>query len=271
MSRTAACVDAPVPRPGPITSAWNRAAASTHDLGPSRGGEREARPPPPGDRRRRRPPASRGGPCPRRPAGPRPRRRWAAPVIPADPATTSTAACHLWLAVDAGAAATSRTSAAVDQARRRARRRRGRCRRPPPVPASDRPGSSTRPGLSAAKVTVRLAGSARPCAAPVRPSTPLGMSTASTGAPTGRGGVLAAEAGAVGGVHHEVGGREPRRRVARRRRPRTRAPRMPQAAGRGTDRRPRCSPCRRAPRLAARRRRRAGRGPRARRPRPPDR
>ena len=28
--------------------------------------------------------------------------RWAAPVIPADPATTSRAACHLWLAVAAG-------------------------------------------------------------------------------------------------------------------------------------------------------------------------
>ena len=48
----------------------------------------------------------------------------------------------------------------------RARRRRGRCRPPPPRPASDRPGSSTRPGLSAAKVTVRMAGSTRPCASP---------------------------------------------------------------------------------------------------------
>ena len=58
-------------------------------------------------------------------------------------------------------------------------------------------------------MTVRTASTAPPGAAPVSPSTPLGMSTASTGRP-GRVGwpVLAVEAGAEGGVDHEVAGGE---------------------------------------------------------------
>ncbi len=42
------------------------------------------------------------------------------------------------------------------------------------------PGPNSSPGLSAANVTVRVAASTAPGAAPVSPSTPLGMSTAST-------------------------------------------------------------------------------------------
>src|SRR5829696_5416188 len=50
-------------------------------------------------------------------------------------------------------------------------------------PASARPGSNTRPGLRAANVTVRVARTTGPHTVPVRPSTPDGMSTASTSPP----------------------------------------------------------------------------------------
>ena len=56
------------------------------------------------------------------------------------------------------------------------------------TPANERPGSSTSPGLSAANVTVADAAMTGPSAWPVNPSTPLGMSTASTGVLPGSGG-----------------------------------------------------------------------------------
>ncbi len=52
-------------------------------------------------------------------------------------------------------------------------------------PASSTPSPWRRPGLRAAKVTVRSARSGEPDASPVSPSTPDGMSTASTGVPAG--------------------------------------------------------------------------------------
>ena len=77
-------------------------------------------------------------------------------------------------------------------------------------PASSRPAPSSKPGFNAANVTVRSAASTRVRASPVSPSTPLGMSTASTGASVSGVGrvVLASEAGAVGGVDHEISGRQ---------------------------------------------------------------
>ena len=58
-------------------------------------------------------------------------------------------------------------------------------------------------------MTVRSAASTPRPASPVSPSTPLGMSTASTGAAPTRGRLpLAVEPGAVGGVDHEVGRRQ---------------------------------------------------------------
>ena len=107
--------------------------------------------------------------------------RWPAPVIPADPAITSTLADHLWAVVGRGgshpatSAASTRPALAVPTSRPMSATT--------TVPARERPGSSTSPGFSAAKVTVRTAGSARPRSSPVVPSMPLGMSTASTGPP----------------------------------------------------------------------------------------
>ena len=49
------------------------------------------------------------------------------------------------------------------------------------TPHTDGPSPSTIPCFSAAKVTVRSATSTPPLTVPVRPSSPLGMSTASTG------------------------------------------------------------------------------------------
>ena len=143
--------------------------------------------------------------------------------------------------------------------RARRRRRRGRCRRPRPRRRSERPGSSTSPGLSAAKVTVRTAGSARPCSSPVSPSMPLGMSTASTGAPAGSGAWCSPrKPGAVGGVDDEVGRRQRGRGGAGvdHLDPHAAAP---QPARPRPDRRRRCCPCRPARPPAGRRRRRAGR------------
>ncbi len=48
------------------------------------------------------------------------------------------------------------------------------------TPACARPGSKTRPGFVAAKVTVRSAVITGPSTAPVSPSAPDGMSTATT-------------------------------------------------------------------------------------------
>ena len=50
-------------------------------------------------------------------------------------------------------------------------------------PARDAPSPWSRPGLRATKVTVRVAAQGVPDARPVSPSTPDGMSTASTGVP----------------------------------------------------------------------------------------
>ncbi len=50
-------------------------------------------------------------------------------------------------------------------------------------PARAAPSPWTRPGLRATKVTVRVAARGEPEACPVSPSTPEGMSTASTGVP----------------------------------------------------------------------------------------
>ena len=84
-------------------------------------------------------------------------------------------------------------------------------------PACERPGSNTSPGLRAAKVTVLdRRCTAVPCTAPVRPSTPDGMSTATTGPPHApsvvgepRGVAFegAVEPGAVHRVDREVGRR----------------------------------------------------------------
>ena len=151
------------------------------------------------------------------PAG-RPRAaRWAAPVIPGEPATTQTAAFHLWRVArprreppgDVGR---------LDQVGAGPTRCRGRCRPPRPRLRAG-PSARSSPGLSAAKVTVRRAAGARPPTSPVRPSTPEGMSTASTGVPrVGRRGVVRApEPGAVGGVDDQIGGRAAPRRRRRRR------------------------------------------------------
>ena len=77
-------------------------------------------------------------------------------------------------------------------------------------PASSRPGGKRSPGLRAANVTVRSAVSTWPAAAPVRPSTPLGMSTARTGGRVRRR-PFAAEPRAERGVDDQVRGGQRRR------------------------------------------------------------
>ncbi len=110
----------------------------------------------------------------------------AAPSMPGDPATTATAVAHL---CDEGdrrgtAAATSASST----------RPTGGSPTGTPMsatttsPASRGPSPWRRPGLRAANVTVRSAGIGRPEARPLSPSTPDGMSTASTRAPAGTSG-----------------------------------------------------------------------------------
>ena len=147
----------------------------------------------------------------------------AAPVIPADPATTSRAACHLWLVGRRGRAATC--------ARRRPHQARGGLAE---VEADVGHHHRPRQRSSGLEQEARLRAPQRsPCGwrgAPGRAPLPSGRRRRSgcrprAPAPSTAGrGVLTVEAGAVGGVHHQVGGREPRRRVARRRRPRREPP-----------------------------------------------
>ena len=134
----------------------------------------------------------------------------AAPSMPGEPATTATAVAHLCVSRarrgtqgghvgvlhqgDAPVPSTGTPMSATTTS-----------------PASRRPSPWSRPGFSAAKVTVRSAAIGCPEAAPVSPSTPEGMSTASTSAPAGTAGrvVAAPEAGAVGGVDHQVAAGQP--------------------------------------------------------------
>ncbi len=103
--------------------------------------------------------------------------------MPGEPATTHTAACHLW--VSAGRAghqsATSWSSTRWARVALTSRPMSATSRSPVRVA----PDPNRRPGLRAAKVTVRSAEPTPGPAWPVRPSTPLGMSTASTGVPGG--------------------------------------------------------------------------------------
>ena len=82
--------------------------------------------------------------------------------------------------------------------------RRARCPRRRPCPPSSAPARA--PDRASTRRTSPCAPrSARPRFSPVVPSMPLGMSTASTGAPDTSGAWCPAEARAVGGVDHEVG------------------------------------------------------------------
>ena len=110
----------------------------------------------------------------------------AAPVIPGLPATTRTARDHLWASAD-GVATSAATSAALDDV--------GPGRR---VEADVDDLDVAGEAFAGAEQQARLEGGerhraaagehARP-ASPVSPSTPLGMSTASTGRPPTRGAV----------------------------------------------------------------------------------
>ena len=111
----------------------------------------------------------------------------AAPVIPGEPPITQHAARHLWVSTGRAGIEASRssgvTTAMVD--RETSRPMSATVTRP----VSHRPGDSTRPGFSAAKVRVSSADHGDPSSSPVRPCTPDGMSTASTnGDPCSAGG-----------------------------------------------------------------------------------
>ncbi len=182
---TAASVGALRPSPGPMTRAPARSSCSSTTVShpaagtatPTASVGRPGSWSTPGDATRTIPAPAR---CAARAA------RWAAPVIPREPAATTTAARHLWASAWRGGthAATSARSTTPARARDTSRPMSASTT----SPASARPGWNTSPGLSAANVTVRTASTAPPGAAPVSPSTPLGMSTASTGAPAGSGG-----------------------------------------------------------------------------------
>ncbi len=103
--------------------------------------------------------------------------------MPGEPATTATADCHLWALRGRGASerATSASSITHTRARLTSRPMSATSTRP----ASNNPSPWTRPVLRAAKVTVRSARRGSPSASPLSPSTPDGMSTASTGTPGG--------------------------------------------------------------------------------------
>jgi hypothetical protein len=105
--------------------------------------------------------------------------------MPGEPAATMRAARHLWASGARGGthAATSAASTTLTRAPDTSRPMSATVT----SPANARPGWNSSPGLSAANVTVRVARTGRPAAWPVSPSTPLGMSTASTGAPAGSG------------------------------------------------------------------------------------
>ncbi len=259
--RIDATVAAARPSPGPTTSARYRASpsstSSAHSVSGSDGCSTSSGTgaEPPGDDTATRPAPQRAAP---RAASP------AAPSMPGLPATMRTAVDHLW-------ASTGRCGATTP--RRRRRRRGGWWRRDTSSPMSttstspdrDGPSPNSRPGLSAWKVTVRSAASTAPACPPVDASRPLGMSTASTGPPADRRWRprLAARcpiAGAVGGVDHQVAGRQPvgtrcggeHLRPTRRAGATTHLPR---------GRQHRCCPSRRSRRPCARSRRRASRLP----------
>ena len=111
--------------------------------------------------------------------------RWAAPVMPAEPAATQSAVFHLCQA-RVGRGSHARTSL-----RSTSEARTDEVSRPMSAtvtsPARSMPAPMSRPGFRAANVTVRWARTAPSPASPVRPLTPDGMSTASTGAPAGSG------------------------------------------------------------------------------------
>jgi hypothetical protein len=166
------------------------------------------------------------------------------PSIPGLPATTRTAPFHL-------------CASTAERATRRPRRRRvhevlGRTRHVEsdvgdddhPTQLSSAPNTS--PGFKAWNVTVRVAESTPGQLRRSTRSTPLGMSTASTGgAAPGRHDVgrdpIASEAGAVGGVDHQIARRQHRRPHRRHRSP---GPSRPDARGtrRRYVRRCRCCP-----------------------------
>ena len=176
-SRTAATVASSRPRPGPTTKAWKRSSPSSTVFAQpvsgtcccttSTGGSASM----PGE-------DSVTIPLPARCAAAD--ARWAEPVIPAEPATIRTPADHL-CASRARGRSHDRTSAgsttwAVAPLVSRPMSATST------VPAIVAPSPRTSPGLNAANVTVRDAASGRPRASPVRPSMPLGRSTARTGA-----------------------------------------------------------------------------------------
>ena len=109
-----------------------------------------------------------------------PVQRWAAPVIPGEPATTRTARDHLWAVGGRGRHHACTSLASTRWARAPLVSRPMSATSTSPV--RPRPEPSNSPGLSAANVTVRSAARVRPRRSPVSPSTPLGRSTASTGA-----------------------------------------------------------------------------------------
>ena len=182
-ARISSATAAPVPRPGPITTALHFAVASrkapahpsagrcmrTASVGQAALGS-------PGD-------PSRSMPAP---AAMAPRlQRIAAPSMPAEPAATPTAVVHLLTC--RGRGGTLATSASSTS------RHRGVGNAIPmsatsTVPLSGAPAPCSKPGFNAAKVTVRSAHTASPGAAPVSASTPDGMSMASTAAPAGTAG-----------------------------------------------------------------------------------
>ena len=197
--------------------------------------------------------------------------RWAAPVMPGDPAATHDRGPPL-VGVGAGGARapTRATSAPLDAGRP------GRRETSSPMSAThDLAGE----GPAAVEQQPRLerrerdrADRLRPAPAGHRPGQPVDPARDVDGQHGRAGGVgravLAVEPGAVRRVDHQVAGRQRSGRLGRRRsRPCDAAPLA--AGGRPRGRRCRCCPCRRPRPPAARRRRPAGRAPGGPRPRRP--
>ena len=212
-----AAVSSSRPRPGPSTSAWNRSSEpSASAAQPVAGSGRcttsigaAAPTSGPGAETCTMPAPARCAPR----SGQRRGARHAGAA--GDDAHRRAATCARRPPRSGSQAATSSRCTQVCRVGRR-RRRRGRCR----PPRRRRPGrcrAGTAGPASARRTSPCGRRRARgPSAAPVSASTPLGMSTASTGvSPTSGGLPRAVEPGAERGVDHQVGGRQRVRAVGR--------------------------------------------------------
>ena len=237
------------PSPGPTTTAWHRSGRLEGGVGPPRPPARSMPTASPAGSVGRvaagHPEPDHAGARPGRRHGPTGRRPRSCPATRPPPARRPPTCCPPGSRGGTRAPTSPSSTTAIGRTRRSA----GRCRPPGPRRPGAAPSPWTRPGLRATKVTVAVAGSTEPVAragVALHPRGDVdGQDRDAGGHP--RGVVGAAEAGAEGGVDHQVD----RRPVVADGVDRTGGhhgdphARAGPAAGRPPARRPRCCPCRR--------------------------